>query len=186
MDRKFVTAILFLVILSVLPECKSTTQEGKNLMTIQLTSPAFSEGGTIPKIYTCDADNVSPALSWSGIPKETKSIALIVDDPDAPAGTFVHWVIYDIPPTRLDLPQGIDKTGIVTDIGTQGNNDFRKLGYGGPCPPKGPAHRYFFKLYALDIKLNLKSGATKPDLEKAMRGHILAHGQLIGKYSRSG
>lgn len=155
-------------------------------MTIQLISPAFNDGDTIPKIYTCDADNVSPALSWSGIPKETKSIALIVDDPDAPVGTFVHWVIYDIPPARLDLPQGIDKTGTVTDIGTQGNNDFRKLGYGGPCPPKGPAHRYLFKLYALDTKLNLKPGATKAEVEKAMRGHILSQGQLIGKYSRSG
>ena len=147
-------------------------------MTIQLTSPAFSEGGTIPKIFTCDADNVSPQLAWSGVPSETKSLVLIVDDPDAPAGDWVHWVLYDLPPELTGLAEGIK------GVGVDGVNDFRKPGYGGPCPPRGTNHRYFFKLYALDTRLNLKPGASKAEVEKAMDGHILAQGQLVGIYGR--
>lgn len=153
-------------------------------MSIQLTSTAFSEGQLIPKRYTCDAEDASPPLAWSGIPAEAQSLVLIADDPDAPVGTWVHWVIYDLPADLNGLPEGVAKTLTVPDIGTQGRNDFGKPGYGGPCPPKGKPHRYFFKIYALERLLNLKPGATKADLEKAMQGHILAKGQLIGTYSR--
>ena len=147
-------------------------------MTLQVSSTAFAEGGTIPKKYTCDDVNVSPALAWSGVPQGTRSLALIADDPDAPVGTWVHWVLYDLPADLTSLPEGAQ------GLGTQGTNDFRRSGYGGPCPPKGPAHRYYFKLYALDTQLNLKAGATKADVEKVMKGHILAQGQLMGKYGR--
>ena len=147
-------------------------------MSITLTSTAFTEGGTIPKKYTCDDANSSPALAWSGVPEGTRSLALIADDPDAPVGTWVHWVLYDLPADLTSLPEGAQ------GLGTQGTNDFRRAGYGGPCPPKGPAHRYYFKLYALDTQLNLKPGASKADVEKAMKGHILAQGQLMGKYGR--
>ena len=147
-------------------------------MAIKVTSTAFKDGEIIPKQYTCDGNDISPPLTWSGAPQETKSIALICDDPDAPMGTWVHWVLYNIPPSTVDLPEG------VTGVGLDGRNDFRRNGYGGPCPPKGSTHRYYFKLYALDILVELKPGATKGDLEKAMSGHILAQGQLMGKYGR--
>ena len=153
-------------------------------MSLTITSAAFSEGGAIPKKYTCDAEDASPPLAWQGVPANSKSLALIAEDPDAPAGTWVHWVILDMPATLADLPEGVAKQATVEGVGVQGNNDFRRVGYGGPCPPRGKPHRYFFKLYALDIVLNLKAGATKADLEKAMRGHILAQGQLVGTYGR--
>ncbi len=147
-------------------------------MTLEVTSPAFEPESRIPKKYTCDGEDVSPPLMWSGVPAEAKSLALIVDDPDAPMGTWVHWVLYDLPPDLDSLPEG------ARGMGKEGVNDFRKTGYGGPCPPRGSEHRYFFKVYALDTVTNLKSGATKRDLENAMRGHILAQGQLIGIYGR--
>ena len=147
-------------------------------MSITLTSTAFTESGTIPKKYTCDDANLSPALAWSGVPEGTRSLALIADDPDAPVGAWVHCVLYDLPADLTSLPEGAQ------GMGTQGNNDFRRSGYGGPCPPKGPAHRYYFKLYALDTQLNLKSGASKAEVEKAIKGHVLAQGQLMGKYGR--
>lgn len=153
-------------------------------MTLQIRSTAFSEGGMIPRRYTCDGEDVSPPLTWSGIPEGTRSLVLIADDPDAPVGTWVHWVLYDIPPTLNGLPEGIAKIPSVQGVGTQGTNDFRRIGYGGPCPPRGPAHRYFFKLYALDISLNLKPGASKADVERAMKGHILAQAQYMGTYHR--
>jgi Raf kinase inhibitor-like YbhB/YbcL family protein len=152
-------------------------------MTLKLTSSAFQSGGTIPKKFTCDGPDVSPALAWSGAPA-AQSFALIMDDPDAPAGTWVHWVLYDLPPDTHDLPEGAAKQEQLPSGAQQGRNDFRKIGYGGPCPPPGKPHRYFFKLYALDAKLNLKAGATKAGLEKAMQGHILAHGELVGRYGR--
>ena len=147
-------------------------------MTLQVTSGAFNEGGSIPKRHTCDGENLSPALSWTGVPEGPASLALIADDPDAPAGTWVHWVLADMPPDLTGLAEG------ATGVGVEGLNGFRKAIYGGPCPPKGSTHRYYFKIYALDKKLGLKSGMTKSDLEKAMQGHILAQGQLMGRYSR--
>ena len=147
-------------------------------MTIQLSSSAFAEGETIPKKYTCDGQDVSPPLSWSGVPEGTSSLLMIADDPDAPRGTWVHWVLVDLPPDLKGLPEGVQGEGI------EGVNDFGRQGYGGPCPPRASNHRYYFKLYALDQALALKPGATKGEAEKAMQGHILAWGQLMGRYAR--
>ncbi len=147
-------------------------------MTIQITSSAFKEGDTIPRLYTCDDKNVSPPLSWTGIPTATVSLALIMDDPDAPSGTWVHWVLYNLLPDVSSLDQA--KSG----GGVEGKNDFGRQGYGGPCPPRGSTHRYYIKLYALDKILDLSVGASKAQVENAMRGHILAQGQLMGKYGR--
>ncbi len=152
-------------------------------MTLQITSTAFSEGGMIPKRYTCDETDVSPDLSWSGVPEETKSLALICDDPDAPVGTWVHWVLFNIPAGENGIQPEVAPEATLPNGAKHGTNDFRRLGYGGPCPPGG-THRYFFKLYALDTVLSLESGATKAQLEDAMRGHILAEAQLMGKYKR--
>jgi len=150
---------------------------------MEIKSSAFGSGEMIPAKYTCDGADFSPQLEWSGSPAGTKSFALICDDPDAPMGTWVHWVIYDIPPTATMLAEGITREKDLPGGGTQGINDFRKIGYGGPCPPGG-THRYFFKLYALDSELGLKPGVTKDQLLKAMRGHILGEAQLMGTYRR--
>ena len=150
---------------------------------IEISSPAFKNNGTIPKQYTCDGRNISPPLSWNGISADTKSLALICDDPDAPMGTWVHWVIYNMPPTSKGLQEGVLPIPEFAHTARQGITDFKKIGYGGPCPPNG-THRYFFKLYALDTKLNLESGATKKQLEDAMKGHVVAQAELIGKYKR--
>ncbi len=138
----------------------------------------------MPAKYTCDGTNVSPPLKWSGVPAEAKSLVLIGDDPDAPVGTWVHWVLYDLHPSVSELPEGIARNQYVPGGAKQGLNDFKHLGYGGPCPPPGKAHRYFFKLYALDTQLELKPRATKKEVEQAMGNHVLAQGQLMGTYKR--
>lgn len=158
--------------------------EGGKTMAFELKTSAFTAGGDIPKKFTCDGANVSPGLSWDEPPAGTQSISLIMDDPDAPAGTWVHWVLYDLSASTRELAEGVPNDHELKNGAHQGRNDFRKIGYGGPCPPPGPPHRYFFKLYALDAKTNLKPGATKADLEKAMRGHILAQAELMGHYKR--
>ncbi|HEX9901999.1 MAG TPA: YbhB/YbcL family Raf kinase inhibitor-like protein [Acidobacteriota bacterium] len=152
-------------------------------MAIKLTSTAFIEGEMIPRKYTCDGPDISPQLDLGEIPAKAQSIALICDDPDAPAGTWVHWVLYDWPVGEKAIPQGIPGEKNLANGAKQGINDFRRIGYGGPCPPGG-THRYFFKIYALDIRLNLVPGLTKAKLLEAMKGHILAEGQLMGKYKR--
>lgn len=152
-------------------------------MSVKLISSVFKEGETIPVKHTCDGKDVSPPLSWSGAPEGTKSFALICDDPDAPMGTWVHWVIYNIPDSVTSLPEGVPTNKSVMGDALQGITDFRRIGYGGPCPPGG-THRYYFKIYALDTILDLPAGATKGELLKAMEGHILAEGQLMGRYSR--
>lgn len=152
-------------------------------MTMQITSSAFSEGEMIPTRHTCDGSDVSPDLAWSGVPDTAKSLALICDDPDAPMGTWVHWVLFNIPAGADGLPAEIPSIAALENGARHGKNDFRRLGYGGPCPPGG-THRYFFKLYALDAELNLDSGITKAQLVQAMQGHILAEAQLMGKYKR--
>jgi Raf kinase inhibitor-like YbhB/YbcL family protein len=152
-------------------------------MKINVISSAFQEGGMIPKQYTCDDKDVSPPLAWDSVPEGTKSLALICDDPDAPMGTWVHWVLYDLPSIARELPENVPPKKILDNGARQGTNDFRKIGYGGPCPPGG-THRYYFKLYALDIELNRDPGMTKGQLLKAMEGHILTEGQLMGKYKR--
>jgi Raf kinase inhibitor-like YbhB/YbcL family protein len=153
-------------------------------MSIQITSAAFADGQPIPAKYTCDGNNVSPPLQWTNPPANTKSFALIADDPDAPAGTWVHWVLYDLPPDTIELPEGVAKTQAISNGAKQGLNSWPRLGYGGPCPPPGKPHRYSFKIYALDTMPGLKPGATKKDLLKAMEGHVLAEGQLMGTYQR--
>lgn len=153
-------------------------------MVFELKTAAFKPGGDIPTKFTCDGPDVSPALTWTDPPAETESFALIADDPDAPVGTWVHWVVYDVPASARQLPESVPKDGELQGGGRQGSNDFRKIGYGGPCPPPGKPHRYFFKLYALDTKLNLKPGATKNAVEQAMKDHILAQAELMGRYHR--
>jgi Raf kinase inhibitor-like YbhB/YbcL family protein len=152
-------------------------------MNLRIYSSAFEDGGMIPSKYTCDGADISPPLAWSGLPEGTKSIAIINDDPDAPMGTWVHWVIYNIPPTAQGLGEDIKRVEKLPDGTLQGKNSWGRIGYGGPCPPGG-THRYFFKIYALDKMLNLKPGATKEELLTAMKGHILAQAQFYGKYSR--
>jgi len=152
-------------------------------MNLKIYSSAFEDGGMIPSKYTCDGADISPPLAWSGLPEGTKSIAIINDDPDAPMGTWVHWVIYNIPPTAQGLAEDIKRVEKLPDGTLQGKNSWGRIGYGGPCPPGG-THRYFFKIYALDKMLNLKPGATKEELLTAMKGHILAQAQFYGKYSR--
>lgn len=144
---------------------------------MELSSSAFEENGTIPSDYTCDGTDVSPALTFNVIPNNTKSLAVIMDDPDAPMRTWVHWLVWNIPPDISGFSKGENITY------PQGKNDFGKLDYGGPCPPSG-THRYFFKLYALDTMLELEEGANKKQLESAMPGHIIEEAQLMGKYSR--
>ena len=180
--------IAFLFVFGV---ASATAQESKMMEKPQsdketkfvLTSSAFDEGAMIPKIYTCDSTDISPELSWSGAPDGTKSFALIADDPDAPRGTWVHWVAYNIDPSVSQLKEGIKGKEYPDSTMHQGVSDFRKFGYGGPCPPSG-VHRYFFKLYALDAMLDLKGKVTKADLLKAMEGHVLAETQLMGRYTR--
>jgi Raf kinase inhibitor-like YbhB/YbcL family protein len=180
---------LALVLVAILAGCGPTSQagggnQGGNGMQIQISSAAFKEGEAIPVVYTCDGENISPQLSWTDTPQDSQSLALIVDDPDAPAGTWVHWVVFNLPPTINSLSEGASSAGRQEQFGVAGTNSFQKPGYGGPCPPKGKPHRYFFKLYALDTMLGLKSGASKADVEKAMQSHILAQGQLMGTYGR--
>jgi Raf kinase inhibitor-like YbhB/YbcL family protein len=153
-------------------------------MKITLTSPAFREGDTIPKQYTGDGKDASPPLQWDGGPEGTKSLALICDDPDAPRGTWVHWVLFNLPGDVRELAEGMPAEKVLTNGARQGKNDFGKIDYGGPAPPRGKPHRYFFKLYALDTLLDLQPGATKDQVVKAMEGHILTEGQLMGRYGR--
>jgi hypothetical protein len=150
---------------------------------MELKSSAFEAGGIIPKKHTCDGPDVSPPLSWSDVPGGAKSLALIADDPDAPMGTWVHWVAWNIPPNARGLEEGVPKKDSLPNGMKQGTTDFRSIGYGGPCPPSG-THRYFFKLYALDASLNLPPSTTKKDLERAMQGHLLQQVALMGKYAR--
>ena len=143
----------------------------------------LEEGGMIPAKYTCDGDNISPPLKWEQIPKGTKSFALISDDPDAPAGTWIHWVMWNIPAESNGLPEAVPAAAQLPDGSKQGVTSARSHGYHGPCPPSG-THRYYFKIYALDMMFDLPDNLTKQDLIAAMKGHILAEGALMGKYQR--
>lgn len=145
---------------------------------LEVTSSAFAQGEAIPQKYTCDGEDVSPPLAWTGAPESVASYALIMDDPDAPAGTWVHWVLFDISPQTTKLAEDVPAT-----VGVQGNSSWDRTGYGGPCPPSGE-HRYFFKLYALDTTLGLEAGATKEEVLEAMSDHVVAQGELMGTYSR--
>jgi Raf kinase inhibitor-like YbhB/YbcL family protein len=151
---------------------------------LTLSSSAFASGERIPPKFTCSGADISPPLLWDAPPAGTRSFALIADDPDTPAGTWVHWVLFDLPGDARELAAGVEKQPELESGARQGRNDFGKIGYGGPCPPPGKPHRYFFKLYALDAKLALKSGSTKAAVEKTMQGHILAQGELLGRFGR--
>jgi len=153
-------------------------------MAFTLTSPAIGHGQTIPVKYTCDGPDVSLPLAWSDPPEGTQSVALIADDPDAPGGTWVHWVLYDLSAESRDLPEGVPHDKTLPDGSKQGRNDFGRVGYGGPCPPPGRPHRYFFTLYAVDRKLGLAPGATKAQLVKALKDHTLGEAQWMGRYGR--
>ncbi len=145
---------------------------------MQIISPAFDNHSPIPMKYTCEGQDISPPLQFSDIPNGAKSLALIVDDPDAPRGTFDHWIVWNLKPDTLSLKEG-------TSVPNQGINHFKKQTYGGPCPPPGSPHRYFFKLYALDIPIKLKDGSTKAQLEEAMEGHVIGRAELVGTYKRN-
>ena len=157
---------------------------GPGKTAVKLHSPVFQDGGLIPSRYTCDGANVSPPLQWSDVPPNTKSIAIIVDDPDAPGKTWVHWVLYDLPASQNQVGESVKLNPSDTSAGKVGVNDFGQLAYGGPCPPQG-THRYFFKIYALEVETALKNGSTKDEVERAMQGHILGQGELMAKYQRT-
>jgi len=177
--------LLFFASVSILPGIsQSQSQEkGEHSMALEITSSVFEQGGMIPSKYTCDAENISPPLEWNGIPDDAESLALIVDDPDAPGKTWVHWVLFNLPAKTTSLEEDFPKDATLDNGAINGVTDFGSNGYGGPCPPGG-THRYYFKLYALDSELDLDSSAKKSDLLKAMEGHVLAEGQLMGKYKR--
>ncbi len=178
MKSTLLWAVAMLVALSVGCAAPPATSAAS----LDLTGPAFVEGATLPVELTCDGADLSPALVWAGVPQGTASLALICDDVDARG--FVHWVLYGLSPTVTELAPGLPKAGELAGGARQGTNDFGRLGYGGPCPPKGAAHRYVFRLYALDAAVELPAGAKRADLEAAMKGHILAEGSLSGQYSR--
>jgi Raf kinase inhibitor-like YbhB/YbcL family protein len=177
----------------------SLPAEDPSRLTIQLRSPAFADGGMIPKRFTCDGADRSPSLEWSGVPAQAVTLALICDDPDAPVGTWSHWVVFNLPPKVGALEEGVPPSENIAaaaakapepaaealSAARQGKNDFGNSGYGGPCPPSG-THRYFFRIYALDSRLDLGPGATRSQVLKAITGHILAEGRLVGKYQRGG
>ncbi|MCH7574406.1 MAG: YbhB/YbcL family Raf kinase inhibitor-like protein [Candidatus Marinimicrobia bacterium] len=150
---------------------------------MQITSNAFTEGGNIPARFTCDGDDISPELAWSGLPAGTRTLILICDDPDAPGGTWDHWVMFNIPAAVAGLPEDAKRQEVSGQGSVEGTNSWGKTGYGGPCPPAG-THRYYFKLYALDSALTLDSTAAKKDVEQAMEGHVLGQAQIMGRYSR--
>ncbi len=155
-------------------------------MNILISSDAFLEGNAIPTKYTCEGEDLSPNLRWSDIPTNTRSLALICEDPDAPSGMFTHWILFDLPPTATELPEGVSAQEKLVNGAIQGLNDFLNIGYGGPCPPpKDSAHRYFFRIFALDTRLELPAGAHREEVVLAMVGHIIAKGHLMGTYQRS-
>jgi Raf kinase inhibitor-like YbhB/YbcL family protein len=157
---------------------------GGGSMALTLTSSAFAAGAAIPQPYTCKGADMSPALEWSGSPAKAASFAIILDDPDAPAGTWVHWMLWNVPAKAHSLPQGVPKRQQLDDGSRQGSSSYREIGYKGPCPPPGQTHRYFFRLYALDAKLDLAAGASRDQLDAAMKGHVLAQAEYMGTFHR--
>ncbi len=187
--RALCLVMIIMVVASVSVSCQTKKAEkgaavkGKEEMAFMITSTAFKHEGMIPKQYTCDGADISPQLAWSNVPDSTKSFALICDDPDAPVGDWVHWVLYNLPADTREIKEKIANDAKLPNGARHGTNDFRKYGYGGPCPPGG-THRYFFKLYALNSILTLTGKVTKKDLLDAMKGNILGQAELMGKYSR--
>jgi Raf kinase inhibitor-like YbhB/YbcL family protein len=202
MRRAFSTALLSCIVLLSACRHEATTRnaandsatndsvandaavKGEGPMTLKLRSTVFQEGGMIPSKHTCDGEDASPPLLWSGVPDSAKSLALVCEDPDAPRGIWTHWVVYGIPATAHTLPAALPARETLDDHTHQGKNDFQKIGYGGPCPPSG-THRYYFKLYALDTTPDLPPAPTKDQLLKAIEGHTLAQGELMARYTRT-
>ncbi len=178
MKRHWGRQLVLLLIIALIAISGALFTEGTAMATLTITSPAFRNGELIPSKFTCDGGDMSPALVIGQVPPEAKSLALIMDDPDAPGGMWVHWVVWNIDPKTTEIAENSVPAGAQL-----GRNDFRQTPYGGPCPPSG-THRYFFKLYALDTKLDIGAGTNKAGLEKAMKGHIIAQGELMGKYKR--
>ena len=166
------------------PSVTETPVEEEGVMAFAIRSDAFDADQPIPTRFTCDGDDVSPALSWSDVPDGTQSLALIMDDPDAPRGVFTHWVLFNLPAGARSLPEGVANTERPESGGIQGRTDFGDIGYGGPCPPPGGPHRYRFTLYALDGLIDLGAGASKQRVLDAVEGHVLAEAQLVGSYQR--
>lgn len=184
-SKLFLSVFLLAIIAGCVANKESRDTKDVDIMqNISISAEAFQDGGFIPDEYTCEGEDLSPALAWKGIPPESESLALIMDDPDCPGKTFVHWVIFNIPAKVQKLAKGMPRSETISDGSIQGMTDFGRAGYGGPCPPPGKPHRYYFKIYALDQKLSLGPGASKKQVEDAMKGHILAKGELIGKYGR--
>ncbi len=196
-----VGVVIAVAVASIVAFMKQAVDNKNGIMKIEtmtITSPSFAHNGTIPKKYTCDGENVSPELRIEGVPKEAKSLALIMDDPDAPMETWVHWIIWNLtrlegdPPSAIEIEENVGSfntlvsgrnNSLVVRKAIEGITSFGKPGYGGPCPPSG-THRYFFRAYALDVALNIPNGAGRGDLERAMEGHILARAELVGFYGR--
>ena len=176
MRNRSIISIVLLFAVSIVLMCADS-------YALELKSSAFESNGNIPQKYTCKGEDISPALSWDGVPDGTKSFVLIMDDPDAPMGTWIHWVIYNIPGSVKFLKEKIPGKLTIYNGAMQGINSFRWAGYGGPCPPAGPEHRYIFQLYALDASLEIKPGASKGDVTRAMQGHVLGQATLIGVFA---
>lgn len=176
--RVLIGCLLFAVLVAACQPAPAIDLGG-DAMTFKLDSPAFADGATIPVAFACDGQNKSPELRWSEAPADARSFALIMDDPDAPGGTFTHWLLVNIPAGASQLAEGDTTTGV------SGQNGFGQTGYGGPCPPRGSTHRYFFKLYALDVAaIDLKAGATRSEVEAALTGHVIGQAHLLGRYGR--
>lgn len=177
------------VLLMPIVSCGSSASHSKHVRDSSpsgfgIESPAFEQGGMIPSRYTCSGEDVSPALRWTAPPAGTRSLVLIAEDPDAPGGVWTHWVVYNLPAGVREMPGNVPKRDNAPGGGLQGRNSFGRIGYGGPCPPPGHAHRYFFRLYALDMVLSLKAGATKQEVLEAAKGHILAQAHWMGRFKR--
>lgn len=184
MDNKKTILLSFFLLVSLTFCFSSSAKANSDDATIKISSKSFTSGGTIPKDYTADGKDISPELSWSSPPKGTKSFALTCEDPDAPAGTWFHWIVFNIPADTQNLKSNMSKKPKLKNGVIQGSNDFRKSGYNGPSPPKGPAHHYNFKLFALDSKLKLKPGCTKQQFYKAIKDKVLGQGVVTGIYQR--
>lgn len=182
--KRFAVLIMSLVLAAACKKVAASESNGPGgVMSIVVTSTAFTNGGKIPDLYSCRGDDRSPPLAWTGAPANTGAYALIMDDPDAPMGTWIHWVVYNIPPSFAGLPEGVSEATLSGSGAIGGRNSWGRTGYGGPCPPSG-THRYFFKLYALDSALTNRTALTKAELLAAMEGHILARGELMGTFTK--
>lgn len=188
--RTMLGAVALIFLMSCTGNAQQELEDGETgtpgetaLPAMIITSAAFADSALIPMVYTCDSIDISPPLHWEGIPDSAQSLALIVDDPDAPGQTWVHWVMFDMPPDTHGVDAHVPTDTVLANGAIQGISDFKRIGYGGPCPPGG-THRYVFKLYALDTKLGRGAGETKAELLHAMKGHIMARGKLVGRYTR--